>query len=127
MNRKNLKELLEIGGHITFSYKEDLKDWVGKAEIYPISGVYGLEPCCIVSVPTADFNIKGYKRFENIDDAIDVFVSAVCREKNLMWRQKEAIDELYNDGNISMDLDKESDREKVYERRKLILENENKL
>jgi hypothetical protein len=119
----NIKEILLNGGTVKFNYKEDENDWVGEASIYYFSGGYGLESKIIVTIPCRE--IHGRAEYLDLDEAIDVFMKLVFRDKNIMIGNHQAMIELEKEG-YEIDLDSESDRS-LLEQKKSQLKREGKI
>ncbi len=122
------KEIILAGGTVSFSYKEDPKEWVGTASIRGSSGGCGLKPCIRVEIPTPDIARGGSREFDfkDIDEAISVFESIVFRPKNLMYKMAESMIDLYNLGEEELDLDNKEDLAKVRKLQKEKQKNEKK-
>jgi hypothetical protein len=117
----NIKEILLNGGTVKFSYKEKEEDWVSEASIYYFSGGYGMDSKIIVTVPCKD----GRGEYTDIDEAIDVFMKLVFREKNMMFGNHQAMIELEKEG-YEIDLDEKEDRD-ILNRKKEQLKREGKI
>ncbi len=115
----NIKEILLNGGYVSLSYKENITDWVGKAEIISFACGFGMKPYILVSVPT--ISIKGRKEFKTseIDSAIELYEKLVFNKKNLWYKHYEAMINLYNRG-YSIDLEIPEDFD-MYEKERLSL------
>lgn len=113
----NIKEILLNGGYVSFSYKENITDWVGEAKITSLCGGFGMKPIIYVSVPTRD----GRKEFKpnEIDSAIELYEKLVFNKKNLWYKHYEAMINLYNRG-YSIDLEIQEDFD-MYEKERLSL------
>jgi len=100
----NIKELIQSGCVISFSYKDDRKQYVHEAKIYSNAPVFGMKPYIYVDIYCVDLKI-GNQKFEphQIDEAIDLYVKCVFRKENLMYKFQEAVMILYNEGYTLLD------------------------
>ena len=116
----NIKDILLSGGLVKFSYKEDVKSWMGNSEIYFPFGGFGMRPKIIVTIPTHE--IKGRKEFkpEEIDEAIETFTRLTFRKENLAYKMHEAMLQLDSD----LDLDEDDDWNKMESVRLKLVNNE---
>jgi hypothetical protein len=119
----SIKEILLNGGTVKFDYKESENDWVGEASIHYFSGGYGLESKIIVTIPCRE--IHGRAEYSDLDEAIDIFMKLVFRDKNIMIGNHQAMIELEKEGH-EIDLDRESDRD-LLEQKKSQLKREGKI
>lgn len=119
----NIKEILLNGGTVSFTYKEKKESWVSDASICYFSGGYGLDSKIIVTVPCEE--IHGRAEYTDIDEAIDVFMKLVFREKNMMLGNHQAMLELEKEG-YELDLDEKEDRDAL-NRKKEQLKREGKI
>lgn len=111
----DIKEIILNGGTISLPYKDDEKEWMGKAEIYGFSGGFGMEPKIIVTIPTIELERGGRKEFKwnEIDEAVSIFKKLVYRKENLCYKMTEAMIQLYDTGEDDIDLDEPEDLKKV--------------
>ena len=119
----NIKEILLNGGSVKFSYKEKEEDWVSEASIYYFSGGWGMDSKIIVTIPCEE--IHGRAEYTDLDEAIDVFMKLVFREKNMMFGNHQAMLELEKEG-YELDLDEKEDRDAL-NRKKEQLKREGKI
>jgi hypothetical protein len=113
----SIKEIVEMGGIVSFPYKEKPEDYVEEAKIYQLTPMFGLKPKIIVVVGTEE--IYGRKEFDidQLDEAIELYTRLVFRKENLKYKFKEAATILYNQGHTQLDMDRDEDKELVLNKR----------
>lgn len=102
---KEIKEILDNGGKVSFSYKRENNHYMGEAYIVNIISGY--------SEPNTYVSIGGYSKEFKIDqqsEAIDFFISEVLTEKNKVYKWHEALVE-FSKINPYFELEDETDFE----------------
>jgi hypothetical protein len=127
---KAIKEILLDSGSISHPYKAEEKEYVGTgtATIFGLSGGFGTDPKIIVRIPTIELEKGGTKEFKwsEIDEAIEIYEKLVFRKENLMYLFNKSMIQLYNEGEVDLDLDDDKDLIKVKARRDELLKEEEK-
>lgn len=120
MKRESVKDILLNSGTISISYKESMKSWVGESNIHILRKNEYWDTKIILTVPNDV--IRGRKEYDisDIDNVIDLYISEVLSEKNLYYKIPETIEMITNEGRF-VDMDKDKDRDYVYERRKELI------
>lgn len=93
MNNITMKEILQNGGKITFSYKEKKEDWISEVSLHVFLGGWGLKPKYIVQGSTGRIGIGGIKEFPitALDEAVKFFHDIVMTPINLWYKHYETI------------------------------------
>lgn len=111
--KENIKTLLLGGCAVSHPYKGAEKSWMITAKIFIYAGI-GSKPKVIIDGPTN----KTRWEYDELDAAIDHYISFVFTSSNLAWLLEETMIELNNKGEY-LDLDDEPSYKKV---RKLVKE-----
>ena len=98
-----LKEFLLEGGHISFPYKENRKEWLETSRLHIFSGDYSLPK---VHVDTT-MELKTFP-LEELDVAIDYYINEVLNEKNLWYKMSPTLRE-FNLRKDFFDLEEDDD------------------
>lgn len=118
----DFKTILENGGYVRFNYKEVKTKFMGEAMISVFSGGFGMQPKIIITIPTSDIEWRKEFLLEDMDEAIKLFIKFVFREKNICFKQHEAIISFTGKG-IDIDLEDENDYNKIEIIRKQLILN----
>lgn len=120
----NIKEIVKLGGVVSFPYKEKPEDHVDLAKIHQLFPMFGLKPKIIVEIYPSQ--LVGRKEFESnqLDEAVELYVKTVFRKENLSYKLKEAATILYNEGYTQLDMDIDRDKELVLNKRQELIDDE---